>query len=144
MVWHPFLAEILSVYIRAVFQNVPMGGSTSVRWAHVYILAFGNSLKSHKCLVEFRSIFGLLPVCLMSGREVTIEKLTVMPKQDHLFIANERKKQMTMHCFSPLSPFLDRSKRKNKNKQITDYLQVVMNIIINVHRYFFAASQVAF
>lgn len=77
----------------------------------------------------------------MSGREVTIEKLTVMPKQDHLFIANERKKQMTMHCFSPLSPFLD---RREKNKQITDYLQVVMNIIINVHRYFLAASQVAF
>lgn len=56
-----------------------MGGSRSVEWARVYVLAFRNSLKSHKCLVEFRSISGLLPVRLMSGREVTIEELTVMP-----------------------------------------------------------------
>lgn len=60
------------------------------------------------------------------------------PKQDHLLIASERKKQLTVHCFSTLSPFLTRNKRKKY--QITDYLQVVMNIVINVYRHFFAAT----
>lgn len=55
-----------------------MGGSGPVERVHAYVLVFRYSLKSHKCLVEFTSIFGFFPVCPISGREVIVEKLAVM------------------------------------------------------------------
>lgn len=55
-----------------------MEGSGSVGKVHAYVLLFRHSLKNHKCLVEFISIFGFFPVCLILGRELTVEKLPVI------------------------------------------------------------------